>query len=140
MKRVSDRFMQLSVLFALTGMSLGIYMGIKQVFTLGAAHAHINLLGWVSMMLYGLFYRVVPRAATGILPTLHFVVNVISVLVSMPLLAMLLLSESNNKPIFGMDAKQIGAILGPFEMGMWLSMLIFAIIVFKATWKAQDEA
>ncbi len=138
MKRVGDRFMQLAVLFALCGMSLGIWMGMTQNFTLAAAHAHINLLGWVSMMLFGLFYRAVPRAATGLLPGLHFVVAVISFLASMPLLVMLLLAESHNKPVMGMDAKQIGMILGPFEMGMWLSMLIFAFIVWKATWKPQD--
>jgi hypothetical protein len=140
MKRISDRFMQLSVLFAITGMSLGIFMGMKENFTLAAVHAHINLLGWVSMMLYGLFYRVVPRAATGVLPTVHFLVNVISVLVSMPLLTMLLLAQSTNKPVLGMGLPQIGAILGPAELGMWLSMLIFVIIVWKATWKAEPTA
>jgi len=42
---------------ALVGMGLGIAMGITQDFTLSPVHAHINLLGWVSMLLYGLYYR-----------------------------------------------------------------------------------
>jgi hypothetical protein len=42
---------------ALCGMSLGIAMAIRQDFTLMPAHAHLNLLGWVSMALYGLYYR-----------------------------------------------------------------------------------
>ena len=63
MTRVSDRFLQLAVVLALVGMGLGIGMGISQNFQLQPVHAHINLLGWVSMTLYGLVYRVVPKAA-----------------------------------------------------------------------------
>jgi hypothetical protein len=36
-------------------MSGGILMAIAQDFTLAPAHAHLNLLGWVTMALYGLF-------------------------------------------------------------------------------------
>lgn len=42
---------------ALVGMSLGIFMGANEDFTLAPVHAHLNLLGWVSMFLYGLYYR-----------------------------------------------------------------------------------
>lgn len=42
---------------ALFGMSLGIFMGIAQDFSLTRVHAHLNLLGWVTMALYGLYYR-----------------------------------------------------------------------------------
>jgi hypothetical protein len=42
---------------ALCGMGLGIAMAVRQDFTLMPAHAHLNLLGWVSMALYGLYYR-----------------------------------------------------------------------------------
>jgi hypothetical protein len=50
-------------LAALTGMGLGIAMGISQDFRLAPVHAHLNLLGWVSMLLYGLYYRGAPRLA-----------------------------------------------------------------------------
>jgi hypothetical protein len=42
---------------ALCGMGLCISMAVNQDFTLMPAHAHLNLLGWVSMALYGLYYR-----------------------------------------------------------------------------------
>jgi hypothetical protein len=45
------------VLAAMLGMSLGIVMGIAHDFTLAPAHAHLNVLGWVTMALYGLYYR-----------------------------------------------------------------------------------
>jgi hypothetical protein len=45
---------------ALAGMSLGLFMGIAQDFTLTPVHAHTNLLGFVTLMLYGLYYRGAP--------------------------------------------------------------------------------
>jgi hypothetical protein len=51
---------------ALCGMSLGFYMGMVRDFTLTAVHAHINLLGWVTLALYGLYHRGVPVMTGGL--------------------------------------------------------------------------
>ena len=48
---------RVSVSLALVGIVLGIVMGIKQDFTLMPAHAHLNLLGFVTMFLSALYYR-----------------------------------------------------------------------------------
>ena len=42
---------------------LGIWMGMHEDFTLAPVHAHINLLGWVTLALYGLYHRGVERAS-----------------------------------------------------------------------------
>lgn len=47
---------------ALIGMALGIYMGMAQDLTLAPAHAHLNLLGWVTMALYGLYHSIRPQS------------------------------------------------------------------------------
>jgi cbb3-type cytochrome oxidase subunit 1 len=125
MTRISDRFLQLAVLAALTGMGLGIGMGVTDNFTLQAVHAHVNLLGWVSMMLYGLFYRAVPKAAEGLLPVVHFWLTLVSFVVMMALLAAVRLGAS-----------ALAMPLGLISIGMVLAMAVFAVIVFKATWKA----
>jgi hypothetical protein len=125
MTRVSDRFLQLAVLAALTGMGLGIGMGVTQNFQLQAVHAHINLLGWVSMMLYGLFYRIVPKAAEGRLPAVHFWLNVLAFIGMMALLA----AERSV-------VESVAPVLGIVSIGVWLSMALFAVIVFRATWRA----
>lgn len=57
--------LRVSVLFGLCGMAMGIAMGIKQDFSLVPAHAHMNLLGFVTLFLSGLYYRVVPAAAAS---------------------------------------------------------------------------
>lgn len=65
-------------------MSLGIYMASQQNFMLAPVHAHVNLLGWVTMALYGLWYRgaeiASPRLAwtQAISATVGLVVMVIS--------------------------------------------------------------
>ena len=55
--RISDFCFVAAALAALGGMGLGIVMGISQDFTLAPAHAHLNLLGWVTMAIYGLYHR-----------------------------------------------------------------------------------
>lgn len=48
------------------GMTLGIAMGLGGNFALAPAHAHVNLLGWVTMALYGLYHRGAGRRATAL--------------------------------------------------------------------------
>ncbi|RDJ19644.1 hypothetical protein DWF00_13690 [Bosea caraganae] len=64
-------FLRLAPVLALLGMCLGIVMGISQDHRLQTLHAHVNLIGWVSMFLAGLYYRLVP-AADGRLAYWHF--------------------------------------------------------------------
>jgi cbb3-type cytochrome oxidase subunit 1 len=129
MKRVSDRFLQLGVLFALIGMGLGVWMGKTEDFQLQAVHAHINLLGWVSMVLYGLVYRVVPQAAEGRLPVVHFWLALASVLGMIPLLSLQLLGQKSVVPFLAVDM-----------IALWLSMLLFAVIIFRATARTPTAA
>ena len=46
-------------------MVLGIQMGIAHDFTAAPAHAHINLVGWVTLALYGLVHRAYPAMAAS---------------------------------------------------------------------------
>ena len=98
MKRVSDRFLQVGVLALLVGVGLGIWMGANQNFTLHAVHAHINLLGFASMMLFGLFYRVIPQAV-GKLSTVHFVLSVVGTTVMLGALSQVVLGNTAMEPV-----------------------------------------
>lgn len=126
---VSNNFLRLGVLSALVGMSLGVWMGANEDFVLRPVHAHINLLGFASMMLFGLFYRAFPAAGRGWLPLAHFVLSVLGFLILMPTLALMLL----GRPVFlpGMIASEIMLVA---------SMLLFVIIVFMATMKRETES
>lgn len=126
---VSNNFLRLGVLSALVGMTMGVWMGANEDFVLRPVHAHINLLGFASMMLFGLFYRSFPAAARGWLPMAHFVLSVLGFLILMPSLALMLL----GRPFFlpGMIASEIMLVL---------SMLLFVVIVFMATMKKGEAA
>jgi hypothetical protein len=125
---VSNNFLRLGVLSALVGMTLGVWMGANEDFVLRPVHAHINLLGFASMMLFGLFYRSFPAAASGWLPKLHFGLSVLGFLILMPSLALMLMQKPFVLPL--MIASEIMLVT---------SMLLFVIIVFMATMK-KDEA
>jgi peptidoglycan/LPS O-acetylase OafA/YrhL len=49
-----------AVLLAVAGMVWGIVMAASQDHTTMPAHAHLNLLGWVSLFLFGIFYHLHP--------------------------------------------------------------------------------
>ena len=51
----------IAVLLVLVGMVWGIVMAISQDHSAMPAHAHLNLLGWVSLFLFGIFYHLHPR-------------------------------------------------------------------------------
>lgn len=124
--RLSNAFLRLAVVFIVIGVSLGYYMGSTQNFTASAVHAHVNLLGWVSMFLYGLFYRACPEAAQGRLPKVHFWFAVIGFVIFMPALLIEVLQIKAALPV-----AQIGLIVGPTLVV--IGMILFAIIVFGAT-------
>jgi hypothetical protein len=49
-----------AILMVLAGMVWGIIMAISQDHSAMPAHAHLNLLGWVSLFLFGIFYHLHP--------------------------------------------------------------------------------
>jgi len=65
-------FLLSAIAYALAGMALGIYMGIGGDFFPSPIHAHINLVGWVSLALFGLIYRAYPRLAESGLAGIQF--------------------------------------------------------------------
>lgn len=44
-------------LSAVIGIAMGVVMGVAGDFTLMPVHAHVNLLGWVTMSIYGFYHR-----------------------------------------------------------------------------------
>ncbi len=56
MPRVSKAFFLIAALCGLAGMFWGMHMGKSGDHTLHAAHAHLNLLGWVTLSIMGGFY------------------------------------------------------------------------------------
>lgn len=66
------KFIRIAILYALLGIGLGIYMAATHVFAQRDTHAHANLLGWASMVLFGLLYQAFPALEKHILARVHF--------------------------------------------------------------------
>lgn len=130
---MSNAFLRLSVLFIVLGVSLGYWMGATHNFLLSPVHAHVNLLGWVSMFLYGLFYRSFPDAASGLLPKVHMALAVTGMPVMMIGLTIQLLAVPSL-----MSIVPVMMIVGPTLVV--LGMITFAVIVFKATGRSAAVA
>jgi hypothetical protein len=56
---------RLSVLFVIAGIAMGIGMAASQNHAIMPAHAHLNLLGWVSLFLFGIYYERRPHLDTS---------------------------------------------------------------------------
>ena len=64
---------RLAVLFVIAGMAMGIGMAMTQNHALMPAHAHLNLLGWVSLFLFGIYYERRPALDTSRLAMIQVV-------------------------------------------------------------------
>ncbi len=53
-----------AALCGIAGMCLGIWMGVSGDHSLAPTHAHLNLIGWVTMTLFGLYHRGLRRQTT----------------------------------------------------------------------------
>jgi hypothetical protein len=71
-KNVDLKFLVLAALMLTGGVGLGIWMGSREDFLLAPVHAHINLVGWASLALFGIIYRLYPEMGESRLAGLHF--------------------------------------------------------------------
>ena len=121
MPRVSAAFFGLGVVCLLMGMMWGMHMGESEDFTMMPAHAHLNLLGWVTMAIYGIFYALTHASLKPKLAWTNFILAAVGVAAMIPSLALYLPAH---------DAKYIpGIIVG--EIATVLSLLVFAISVYR---------
>jgi cbb3-type cytochrome oxidase subunit 1 len=74
MKNVDRWFILIGLLYGIFGMSFGIWMGIHERMDLAPIHAHANLVGFASMVLFGLMYRAFPALAKSQLAAWHFII------------------------------------------------------------------
>ncbi|MGO0062762.1 cytochrome-c oxidase [Brevibacillus fluminis] len=65
-------WLRIAVVYFVIGVVFGMGIGIAQLFQLASVHAHINLLGWVSLALAGIIYCLFPQAGVGKLGKWHF--------------------------------------------------------------------
>lgn len=107
-------------IYAVIGMTFGIHLAMSGDYSLAPAHAHLNLLGWVSIAIYGAFYTLVPAAADQMLAKLQVLLAELGVVVLVPGIVIAISSQSEA-------LAAIGSII------VLVSMLLFLAVVVRAT-------
>jgi cbb3-type cytochrome oxidase subunit 1 len=107
-----------AALYAIVGMAGGIAMAATHDHSLVAAHAHLNLLGFVGFSIFGLYYHLVPSAAYSRLGRLHVVMASLGLWVLIPGVAMVNLGLPEGPAIIG-------------SLVTILAMLVFVVVVAK---------
>ncbi|TNC67213.1 hypothetical protein [Rubellimicrobium roseum] len=101
MRDIAFVFFLAAVLCVTGGMIWGLQMAASNDHSMVGAHAHLNLVGWATMALFGLYYRVTPQAARGWLPRVHAALAIPGVLVMVPGIAIATTGGSPGLAIAG---------------------------------------
>lgn len=118
MRGIALWFFMSAVIYVTLGMLFGIWMSASHDHALASAHAHLNLVGWVTMALFGIYYHLVPAAAHSRLATFHFALATVGVWLLVPGIVLAIRERT-----------ELLAALGSFVV--LASMLLFLIIVVK---------
>ena len=105
----------------IVGMAMGIYMGVAKNHLLAPVHTHLNVVGWASLFLIGLFYRLHDGSA-GRAAEIQVTLFVAGYLMMTAGLAGLLLTEGMGF----LFAAIAGSLL------LFVSMLLFSVIVWRS--------
>lgn len=124
MKGIGLLFFASGAVYVMIGMLWGLHMGSAHDFTLAPAHAHLNLVGFVTMSLMGIFYHLTPRAAASVLSRLHFGLATLGVWVMVPGIAV---SETGG----GDTLAIVGSLLTAGAMVVFLINPAINVLVAK---------
>lgn len=115
MSSLSRRWIYVAIVYFCLAVGLGVFMGLSGDHRLMAVHAHMNLLGWVTLTLVGVIYHYFPKAAASRLASVQFWLHNLFLPVMMVALALVLTGTP-----------QAGPVLGGTAVVMLLAVLLFA--------------
>ena len=111
-----------AVLFALLGMGMGIAMAMARDHAAMPAHAHLNLLGWVSLFLFGIYYRLNPALDVSRLALVQVGVWSFGTVVLTLAVAAIHMGYDAADPVAALASLIVLA-----------AMVLFAVLVFRPT-------
>jgi hypothetical protein len=119
---VSSLSFRTAVVLGLLGIVMGIAMAASHDHSVMPAHAHLNLLGWVSLFLFGIYYKFHPGIDSSRLALTQVVAWTLGTVVLTVGVAALNLGIPQAEPI-----AVVGSLL------VLADMVLFAVLVFRAT-------
>ena len=121
MPQVSQLFFKTAIVFLIVGIGVGLQMAITDDHSVFPAHAHINLLGWVTSAIFGGYYALNPAKAQQRIAMIHYGVYTFGVVLLTPALYFMLRGNPALEPIVAAGSFIVAA-----------GILIFAFVVFSA--------
>lgn len=122
MPRVSFAFFAVAAVYGLIGMVWGSQMGASGDHSTLAGHAHLNLLGWVSLAIMGGFYAVAAGRAPAALAWANLVLSG---------LGAALMAISMVQLMVNRDGRFVPMVIAG-DVGSMLGMLLFLLAVLIA--------
>ena len=116
---MNNTFFRIATIYFIIGIAMGIGMAATDDFTLRPVHAHVNLLGWVSLALFALFYKAHPEAARTRLAKVHFWAYNVGLPVQMIALALFVKGNTAVLPVLGISSIAIAAGALCFVATVW---------------------
>jgi hypothetical protein len=114
----SRTWFRLAVVYFSVAVALGIAMGLSGNHSMLPVHAHLNLLGWVSMTLFGLIGMAYPAITEGRIASLQFWLHNTGVPLMLATLSAKLAGLDVPDPAIGIPALVVG-----------IGVLMFAYLV-----------
>lgn len=118
--KASSLCFRAAVLFVIAGMVWGITMAISENHAAMPAHAHLNLLGWVSLFLFGVYYRLHPALENNRLALVQVWTWISGTVVLVTGVGLISTGNTGAEPIAAVGS--VVALLG---------MVLFAWVVFR---------
>ncbi len=128
MQNISNWFFRLAVLYLIAGISLGLFMAASHDHSMFPAHAHLNLLGWVTMSIFAVFYRLWPAAAASKLAKVHFWIYVPAHFVQMVTLFMLMRGNAAIEPVVALSSVVVAIAILVFAVNLWKHTAVAATL------------
>jgi hypothetical protein len=109
-----------AVIYLVAGAVLGSWMGLRENFQLHSVHAHLSLLGWVSMALIGLIYQGLPGLAVRRGGVLQFWLHNLALLATAGGLSAVRLGYPQAEPVLGVGSMLLLVALTMFAFNLVL--------------------
>ncbi|WEX07190.1 hypothetical protein [Chelativorans sp. AA-79] len=119
MPQLASLYFKAAIVFLLIGIAMGLQMAMSGNHNVIGPHAHSNLLGWVTMAIFGGYYALNPAKAQGRLATAQYWIYTVGVVVMVPSLYMLYLGY----PAFELFTAVSSLVI-------LLGVVLFAVIIY----------
>ena len=116
---ITQLYFKTAIIFLIIGIMMGLHMSISGNHNVVGAHAHVNLLGWVTMALFGTYHALTREKAQSRLAMIQYGVYTAGVVIMTPALYFMLQGNPALEPLVA-----VGSLIA------FAGVLLFAFMIF----------